>query len=81
MVITKIEPITKAKSKIYTDEYISFVLYNKEISRYHLAEDTVLAEDVYQEIIDEVLMKRAKLRAMHLLQKMDRTEQQLSLLE
>lgn len=77
MVITKIEPITKAKSKIYTDEYISFVLYNKEISRYHLAEDTELEEDVYQEIIDEVLIKRAKLRAMHLLQKMDRTEQQL----
>ena len=33
--------------------------------------------EIYREIIDEVLMKRARLRAMHLLQKMDRTEQQL----
>jgi len=77
VIITHIEPITKAKSKIYTDERISFVLYNREISRYHLAKDYELQEEIYSEIVEEILMKRAKLRAMHLLQKMDRTEQQL----
>ena len=69
MVITRIEPIAKTKCKIYTDEGISFVLYNKEVSRYHLAEDEELPEKISREIVEEILMKRAKLRAMHLLQK------------
>jgi len=77
VIITQIEPITKAKSKIFTDEQISFVLYNKEISGYSLAEGCELTEGTYREILNGILMKRAKLRAMHLLQKMDRTEQQL----
>ena len=77
MKIDKIEAVTKAKSRVYADEHAVFILYNKEISRYHLTEGGELSEAVYREIEEEILLKRAKLRAMHLLQKMDRTYHQL----
>lgn len=79
MFITQIESVTKAKSRVYTEEGPLFILYNRELSKYYIKENEELPDEVYQEIIDEVLTKRAKLRAMHLLQKMDRTQQQLQM--
>ena len=40
-------------------------------------EERELSPEVYRELVEEVLTKRAKLRAMHLLQKMDRTKADL----
>jgi len=42
-----------------------------------ICEEQNLEEEVYKEITDNILLKRAKLCLMHLLQAMDRTEQQL----
>ena len=42
-----------------------------------LKEGQDLSEDTYEQILREVQIPRAKKRAMHLLEKMDRTEQQL----
>lgn len=77
MTVTGIEAVTKAQSRVYIDEEPAFVLYNREISRYALKEREEISGEVYREIVDEVLTKRAKLRAMYLLKSMDRTEQQL----
>ena len=74
MNITKIETLTKTKFKVFLDGEFAFVLYKGELSRYGIKEDGELEEEVYSKIVDEVLTKRAKLRAMHLLEKMDRTE-------
>ena len=77
MHVTKIEPVTKAKYKVFLDEQFAFVLYKGELSRYKIQEDAQLSEETIKEIKKEILEKRAKLRAMHLLERMDRTEAEL----
>lgn len=77
MIVTEIQSINNKKSRICTDEGISFVLYKGEIRRYGITEGSEIFPEDYREITEEVLLRRGKLRAMHLLQKMDRTEDQL----
>ncbi len=77
MVVTKIEAVNKTKYKVFLDEQFAFVLYKGELSRYKLCEDCEVAHGLYEQIKQEVVLKRAKLRALHLLSAMDRTEEQL----
>lgn len=77
MTVTEIKAVTKTRFRVYLDEQFAFVLYKGEIFRYHLEEGAELSEKDYQEIRQTVVLKRAKLRAMHLLIDMDRTEYQL----
>lgn len=77
MYVTKIEPVTKAKYKVFLEEQFAFVLYKGELSRYQIQEGSELSQETVNEIKKEILEKRAKLRAMHLLEHMDRTEAQL----
>lgn len=77
MVVTKIEPVTKTRFKVYVDEQFAFVLYKGELSRYRVVAEQEIEEEVFQKIKKEVVLKRAKLRALHLLNDMDRTESQL----
>ena len=77
MIITEIIPVTKQKYRIVTDEQLAFVLYKGELSRYKLEKDRELPYELFCRIQEEVLIKRAKLRAMHLLNRMDYTESQL----
>lgn len=77
MIITKIEPVTKTKYRVYVEEQFAFVLYKGELSRFHLKEEGEISEETIRKIKEDVLLKRAKLRAMHLLNDMARTEEQL----
>ena len=52
-------------------------MYKGELSRFHIAEGQELSQESYEKIRTEVILKRAKLRAMHLLNDMWRTEAQL----
>lgn len=79
MTVTQIEPVTKAKSRIYVDNKPEFLLYSRELSRYQIREGEDLPEEIFRVIVEEVLTKRAKQRAMYLLKSMDRTEYQLRL--
>ncbi len=77
MVVTKIEAVTKTKYKVYIDGQFAFILYKGELSRYRVSEGREITEETQERICGEVLVKRAKLRAMHLLNDMGRTESQL----
>lgn len=77
MTVTNIEAVTKTRYKVYVDEQFAFVLYKGELSRYHVAVGEEIPEEIYKEIYQEVIVKRAKLRALHLLNDMGRTEAQL----
>ncbi|QOV20057.1 regulatory protein RecX [Blautia liquoris] len=77
MMIQTIKPLTKKKSRVITEGQSDFVLYKSELSRYHIKEGMELSDATYEEIIEKVLKKRAKLRALHLLTAQDRTEHQL----
>lgn len=74
MIVTGVEPCTKTKFKIFIDGKFAFVLYKGELSRFHVKEGEELSGDTKEKILREVILKRAKLRAMHLLEDMDRTE-------
>lgn len=76
MFIIDIVPINKKKYKIICDDF-AFALYKREISKYHIEIGSEMDEKVWQEICDEVLFKRAKDRALYLLESFERTEYQL----
>ena len=77
MIITEIRPVTRQKYLIETEGQPAFVLYKGEVARYHIEKGQELSEKVYREILEEVLIKRAKSRAMHLLEQGDRTKRGL----
>lgn len=77
MEITKIQALTKQKYRIFLDGESAFAVYKGELSRYHLEEGAVLPPEIYEELVNRVLKKRATLRAMHILERTDKTEAQL----
>ena len=77
MQIQEITAMKNGKIKVLMEGHVQFVLYRSEARRFELKEGADLSDDQWQEIKTEILLKRAKRRAMHLLEKMDRTEKQL----
>ena len=77
MIVTAMEEYIKGKYKIYLDEQFAFVLYKGELRRFMIKLGQELSESEYEEIINEIILKRSKRRTLHLLEKMDRTEQQI----
>lgn len=74
MIVTGITEVTKSRSKIEIDDTFAFVLYKGELRIYGIVEGSELQEDVFREIMEKVLPKRAKLRAMNLLKQRNYTE-------
>ena len=77
MIVTGLEKISADRCKIFIDEEFAFVLYKGELRHYQLAEGQIIGEEAYREITENLLPRRAKLRAMNLLQKKRYTEKQL----
>lgn len=67
MRVTRVEELDKSRNRIYLDGEFAFVLYKGELRLYHIKEGEQLAAEDYRVIMEEVLPKRAKLRAMNLL--------------
>ena len=78
MQIMAVTPFDKRRSKVLISEDYAFVLYHGEIRRYHIEEGAELTEERYRQILDEVLRKRARERAIYLLKEKDRTEAELT---
>ncbi|MBO5167367.1 MAG: regulatory protein RecX [Lachnospiraceae bacterium] len=77
MIVTDIQEVSSSKVKVYIDEEFAFVLYKGEIRKYGIKADNILSQKVYEELMGEVLPKRAKLRCMNLLKSRDYTVSQL----
>lgn len=75
--VKEIKPKTKGKYEVSLEGGEPLILYGKELNHYNVKEGQILPEQVYEQIISEVLSKRATKRAMHLMEKMDRTEHDL----
>ncbi|MCD7737288.1 MAG: recombination regulator RecX [Lachnospiraceae bacterium] len=75
--VSEIRKLTGGRYLVSLESGLRFPLYGKELSECALSEDAVIEEEVFAYIMEELLPKRARLRAMHLLEKMDRTEYQL----
>lgn len=77
MTITSITPLDKRRNKIMLDEETPLVLYKGEMRHYQIQENGFLAEEIYQEIVDQILCKRARERVLYLLKASDKTEKEL----
>ncbi len=77
MIVTAVEELSKSRSMVMIDGEFAFVLYKGELRLYHICEGKEIARKDYDAIMQEVLPKRAKLRAMNLLTKREYTEKQL----
>lgn len=77
MKVTQITELSKARVRISTDEGLSFALYKSELRRFQIRLEEEIEETTLGTILEELLPKRAKLRAMNLLKNRDYTEKQL----
>lgn len=77
MTVTKIEEFKKDRFKIFIDDEFAFVLYKGELKSFKIKLNEEIDPLAYDEIVNEVLPKRAKLRAMGLLKSHMYTEKGL----
>ncbi len=77
MIVTGIEEISRSRSRVFLDEEFAFVLYKGELRLYHVRVGEELSQRDFDTIRNEVLPKRAKLRAMNLLKSRAYTTKQL----
>lgn len=68
MLITKIEPGRNKRYRVFGDDTFLFALYKKELKYYHIEENVMLDESIISSILDEIIYKRAKERALYLLE-------------
>lgn len=67
----RIEPMNKQKKKVFLEDGTVLQLYNGEIRQFQIEPDTMIEGEVYAELMHG-LCKRARSRALHLLQSADR---------
>ncbi len=77
MIVTDIIEISKKQCKIMIDNEFAFVLYKGELHLYGIKKREPIEEKNYDKIMNEVLAKRVKLRAMNLLKSRAYTEKKL----
>ncbi len=79
MIVERVEELGRGRQRIWLDDGAVFSLYPKEASAFGqaLAPGVCLEQEQFQELLQQVLIPRAKRRAMHLLERMERTEAQL----
>ena len=77
MLITRLEKVSKSKVRVYIDGDYGFFLYQKDMERYQLMEDEEIQMSLYEEIIEDMVLPRAKQKALSLLKVMDHTEAEL----
>ena len=77
MIVTRIESLSSSRVKVYLDEELAFVLYKGELRLYGIGEKKELPEEVWLDIYENVLKKRACLRCMNLLKQRSYTVHQL----
>ena len=71
------EAMTKGKIRVRLDTGLTCILYRSEQRQINAYEGSSLTREQYEILVHERLGKRATKRAMHLLEKMDRTEYKL----
>lgn len=77
MEVLSLVKLTKGRAKICLAGGTDFVLYKKEYESYGIEEGAELSQAQYEEILSEIIIPRCKKRALHLLEKQDRSEKNL----
>lgn len=77
MLITNVKEYKKGRYEVYLNDEFAFVLYKGELKSFKIDQGRELSDNIFDEIMNTVLPKRAKKRAMNLLLKNDMTEKKL----
>ncbi len=75
--ILQVEPLGKGKNRVTFDNGTVCLMYRSEMRSSSIMEGGYITEEAFENFLSEVIGKRAKKRAMHILEQMDRTEKQL----
>ncbi len=76
MHITRIESFRNNKIKIHIDGELKFWLYKKDLKRYTIEEDAQLSPEEY-DVFYKLNLQRGKKQVLNLLQRMDKTRQEV----
>lgn len=77
MYITRIERLAQKKNRIYIDGDFAFMLYDRDIGIYSLGEGQDISDLLYNTIINDTVLRRAKQKALAILERSDRTEAEI----
>lgn len=77
MTVTGIVPAAKGRNRIYIDEEYVFFLYSRELCQYPLREGQPVSQELVDHILSHCILKRAKQKAMNLLQRQDYSVEEL----
>lgn len=77
MFVTSINKLDKKKSLILLDEEIKISLYNSELHKYGIREQTELSDKTAREIFGVLLPGRARERVFYMLKDSDKSEQDI----
>lgn len=77
MRIVQIEEFDRSRVRVSMEDAAPFVLYKSEMRKFHIQEGGEIEEGDLRAILEELLPKRAKLRAMNLLKNREYTVKQL----
>ncbi len=75
MLVTSIHKLDKKKSLIHLDEDIKISVYNSELYKYGIREQTELSDEISREIFEVLLPRRARERVFYMLKDSDKSEQ------
>ncbi len=76
VIITHLEKFGDYKTKVYIDDEYCFLLTNKQIYYFTISVNNEISQEQY-EIIYSSVLKSAKIKALNILKRMDRTESEL----
>jgi regulatory protein len=77
MIVKAVVPVDKRKCKVFLEGDFAFVLYKSEAARFHIEEGNDLPAKTYEMIEEGILLKRARDRALYLLQSQGRTQAEM----
>lgn len=75
--ILQVEVLGKGKCRVTFGNGTVCLMYKSEMRSFSITEGAYITEEDFEKLLSEVIGKRAKKRAMYLLEQMDRTEKQL----
>ena len=76
-IITDIKPHKKNSFMIYIDNEYKFCLYKGEIKRFKLEIGSHISSNIINNILDEVIYKRARERALYIIERNEKTEYEI----
>ena len=77
LIVTSIKELTKKRRLVYINYEPAFAVYTAELRKFGIKETEVVRKEAYDMLVNEVLSKRATVRAMALLKNKDYTRKGL----